>query len=361
MLAPRRVGKTSLLFRMVDVPQEGWTCLFLNVESLDSEAHFVARLLATISEAHPDGAWLEGLSLKAKKLLTGLGKTRVGPVEIDLAEALKDDWRDAGAAVLRLLGRLQGDTLILIDEFPQFVQNLLDKGGDAIGKRRAELFLHWFRDVRSSAHEGGFQVHFLLTGSIGLAGVVEAAGLTGTVNDLYSFRLGPLSAELARDLLRRLSEGEGLPLPVEVVEMMLQRMDWLVPYHLQLLFQEILSSVKFRGHLLSVALVENAYQALLAAENRTYFNHWIERLEQTFTPQERDLAKALLWAAARDRKGVSKGTVLQIRRKVAPEVNAMTVLTRLDHDGYLTSHEDRWRFTSALLRDWWHKWQVKET
>jgi uncharacterized protein len=361
MLAPRRVGKTSLLLHMFDFPEKGWTCLFLDVESLDSEALFVARLLATISEAHPDGAWLEALSAKTKRLLAGVGTARMGPIELDLAEALKEDWRDTGAAVLRLMRKLPGNTLILIDEFPQFVQNLLTKSEDAAGKRKGELFLHWFRDVRNAPHDGGFQVHFLLTGSIGLAGVVEAAGLTGTVNDLHSFRLGPLTAELSRELLRRLSEGEGIPLPADVVERILERIDWPVPYHLQLLFQEILKNVKFRGRPVDVGLVEEAYQALLAAEYKTYFNHWVERLEEAFHPQQRDLGKALLWAAARDRNGVSQGTVFQIRRRTAPDVNAMAVLTGLDHDGYLTLHDGRWRFTSALLRDWWRKWQVKET
>ncbi len=357
--APRRTGKTSLLHHMADVPAEGWTCLFLNVESLDSEAHFVARLLATISQAHPDGAWLEVLSAKAKKILAEMG-LKLGPVEFDLAEVLKDDWRDTGAALLRMMRKLKGNTLILIDEFPQFVQNLLARSGDAAGKRRAELFLHWFRDVRNALTGGGFQVHFLLTGSIELADIVQAAGLTQTFNDLHSFRLGPLTAEQARELLRRLSEGESLPLPAAVIERILERIDWAAPYHLQLLFQEILSNVKFRGRHLDVAVVDEAYAALLASDKRSYFSHWAERLEHAFGPQERDLGKALLWAAARNPKGsISQGTVIQIQRKTAPDVNAKAVLSRLDHDGYLTLHEGRWCFTSALLRDWWLKWQAK--
>src|SRR5687767_14731468 len=73
MLAPRRVGKTSLLHHMEDSPREGWNCLFLSAESLDAESQFVARLLETASTAHPDGAWKERSSIALKKFLKGVG------------------------------------------------------------------------------------------------------------------------------------------------------------------------------------------------------------------------------------------------------------------------------------------------
>jgi hypothetical protein len=197
---------------------------------------------------------------------------------------------------------------------------------------------------------------------VSLAAVLGIVGLSGTVNDLQIFHLGPLSVELARDLLGRLAEGEEFPLPPAVRDRILERIDWPTPYLLQLLFRELLTRVRYRKACLDEALVDQAYAGLLEAENRVLFNHWIERLADPFLmPQERDLRKALLRAAARDRRGTSENSVLQIRTKVAPNLDSMAVLTSLAHDGYLIRQGSRWRFNSSLLRDWWRKWQAEET
>ncbi|HEV7509828.1 MAG TPA: hypothetical protein VGS07_33455 [Thermoanaerobaculia bacterium] len=141
MLAARRMGKTSLLHHIEEFPQEGWRCVFLSVEALESEAQFVARLLAKLSEIHPDRAWLERFGLGLKKFFRGMGRTRTGPIEVDLAESLKDDWRDVGAIALKVMRELPGNTLVLVDEFPIFIRNLLGKAEDAEARRRAKLSL----------------------------------------------------------------------------------------------------------------------------------------------------------------------------------------------------------------------------
>ncbi len=362
MLAPRRVGKTSLLCHMQDVPRDGWKRLFFSVESLDSESQFVARLLEKLSEAHPDGAWMERFGISVRKFLKGVGQTKAGFVDLDLSEALKDEWRDIGSIALKVLQELECDTLVLIDEFPIFVRNLLGDSDEPEAKRRTKLFLDWFRSVRNASIQSKSRVHFVLTGSLGLDHVVKAVNLSGTINDLVSFKLGPLEPGEARELLRRLSKGEGLPLSESVQDRILERIDSPVPYYLQLLFREMLTRTKFHQATVDERLVDDAYESLLSAEKMMYFSHWKERLDDDpfLRPQERDLRHAFLQAAARDREGLSPGTIVQIRVAVASDIDAQAVLLALSYDGYLTRDGDRWRFTSTLLRDWWRRWQVKE-
>jgi uncharacterized protein len=59
MLAPRRVGKTSLLLRMSDQPRAGWQVRFFDVEAADSESRFVAKMLAELYALEPKGATWE--------------------------------------------------------------------------------------------------------------------------------------------------------------------------------------------------------------------------------------------------------------------------------------------------------------
>lgn len=359
LLAPRRVGKTSLLFHLIDDPQPGWRCLFYSAESLKTEAQFVARFLRTMCEAKPGGAWMTRFSLGLRQMLEGFGQIEAGPFEFNLAQALHSDWRGVGETALKIMRELQGNTLILVDEFPTFVQNLLHDPED--GARRARHFLDWFRESRNPPGQDGAMVYFVLTGSLSLEAVVRAASMTSTINDLSVFRLGPLTADLPARLLEGLSQGEQLPLSEPVKQRILERIDWPIPFHLQLLFGEVLTRVKFRDRPLTPSLVDEAYEALLGTENNKHFQHWVDRFEAPqMEPQDRSLKKALLRAACRDPKGISMSTALQIQRKAAPDLDAGSALLSLDHDGYLTLHEGRWLFASSLLREWWSKWQKNQ-
>ncbi len=269
LLAPRRVGKTSLLLRMRDLPREGWQCTFLNVEAVESEAQLVARLLANLYRLRPEETLWSRLGNGVWKVLQGVGK--VGPVEIDLARVIARDWQEVGSSVLRLLRKLPGKTLLLLDEFPIFVRRLL-RSED--GERRIRLLLDWFRMVRLDPVVEDADVHFLLAGSIGLDAVVAKVGMTGTINDLITFRLGPLSSQKGADLLAELGRGEGMELDEAIRNRILSHITWRIPYHLQLFFDQLLRRVRFHGAVLTETLVDEAYEALFASENRKHFSHW---------------------------------------------------------------------------------------
>ncbi len=354
MLAPRRVGKTSVLLRMRDFPWQGWRCSFLNVEAVDSEAQLVARLLANLYRLNPEGTLWSRLGDGVWKVLQGVGK--VGPVEVDLTKAIARDWQEVGSAVLGLLGKLPGKTLLLLDEFPIFVRRLLRTEA---GEERTRLLLDWFRMVRLDPTVEDADVHFLLAGSIGLDAVVNQVGMTGTINDLITFRLGPLTEEKGDELLAELGKGEGMDLSEAIRRRVLLHITWPIPYHLQLVFDQLLRQVRFHDAVLSEDLVDQAYEALFASENRKHFSHWEERLrDKLLDPRERDLMRLLLEAAARDPAGIDAGTILQLRNQVAPEVDENATLLALEHDGYLLKHQGRWRFASSLLRDWWVRWRI---
>ena len=356
MLAPRRVGKTSLLYHLRDVPPQGWRCLLLSVEALASEAQFVARLLAALYEAQPSGGWLAHFGGSVRTALKNVDKIGLGPVYFRLAQAVGEDWQAVGTTTLGVMKGLRNDTLVLVDEFPIFVRRLL---AGPEGEPRTRLFLGWFRETRNALGDDG-RVHFVLSGSLGLDAVVRSVGMSATINDLATYRLGPLSDDLAHRLLQGLAEGEKLPLTAALRKRMRSHVDWPIPFHLQLIFAEVLNRVKFRGRALDEGLVDEAYAALLSPRNRSHFEHWVERLDEpVLAPEERDLKRALLRAAARDPNGLADSSIVQIRKKVAPDIAEEVILATLEHDGYLTRQGDRWRFASSLLRDWWLKWQMK--
>lgn len=188
MLAPRRVGKTSLLLRMQDRPREGWKVVFVDVEAVDSEAAFVAKLLAEFYKVRPDGGLWSRLGEGIGNVVRRIGKVELGATSLglELIQAVGDDWQKVGDRMFRLLRDLECPCLVAIDEFPIFVRRLLgqENGGD-----RTRLLLDWFRSLRIDTEIAEADVHFLLAGSIGLDAVVHRVAMSGTINDLRTFHL----------------------------------------------------------------------------------------------------------------------------------------------------------------------------
>ena len=358
LLAPRRTGKTSLMNEMVDRPISGARCFFVDVESVDSEAQFAARILRKLYSEEPEGAWWARLSDGVRDVLSRVGKVAAGPVEVDLSRALESDWRESATTILTLLRGLDGHKVLLIDEFPRFVQRLLMKEG---GPQRTQLLLDWFRELRISRELEEAKVHFLLAGSIGLDAVVSRSNLSGSINDLEVFHLGPLVAGQDRQLIDALCRGEALELPEAVRQRICEAIDWPVPYHLQLVFSEVLRAVKFRAMDPSPRLVDDCVEALTGPERRKNFAHWEERLRDPLaTKPERDWIAEILRAAARDPEGITREHAAELKHRHAPalELDVDALLLSLHHDGYLVLDGARWRFGSSLLRRWWLRWKV---
>jgi hypothetical protein len=141
---------------------------------------------------------------------------------------------------------------------------------------------------------------------------------------------------------------------------MLDHVDWPIPYHLQLLFGELREQSP--NPEATVQDVDEAFSRLLGPNRRTYFEHWVERLGKLPSHEEKDLAKALLAAMAKDPNGLSYEAIQQVRHKTARFFDELKLLSDLADEGYVTetagSTGKRWRFASSLLQAWWLKWQT---
>lgn len=353
LLAPRRVGKSSLLraYR-ARARTDGVIVVYADVQdtrsSADAEAQFVRTVLGAIY-ATPAGKavrpgwwsrWRAGRTSRIKQLqlLGGVG------AEI---EHLATSWQhEAEAAFTRLL---EGKTkwVVMIDELPNVVTALaeLDPSG-----RRARAFLAWFRALRNRC---GNKLHFVVCGSIGLDNVARRLLCTDTINDLCPWTIGAFSSEDADAFLVAVSEAYGVALSLEVRAAIASELEWLIPHHLQAMANELVGAGRTA---IDVAHVAAATEAMLA--KRTYFSTWDERLTPSLGAPHDGHAHALLIACARDPQGVSRNTLaLTLTAAGVGETERARALTWLldvlIHDGYLVLAAERYRFRSALLRRYW--------
>ncbi len=352
LLAPRRVGKTSLMLRMRDTAAaRGLEAAYVTVAGAEDEVGFVRKLLEAVAKLSSGSDILKKLRKgPIGRRLKRLKKMSFSGLSFELAAG--DPWEDLGAALAEALDQHDSQRLMLVDEVPIFVLNLVRE--DPSGNR-ARQFLSWFRELRQNPdRQGG--LHWLLAGSIGLDTVAARLRFGDTINDLYLVRLGPFERDTARLFLSRLSAAYAFPIPGAALEHILDRVGWLIPYYLQLVFRELRASCGDGAP--DVAAVDRVFEDVLSASKKGYFDYWRQRLKEELGRAEAGHALLLLNAAAADPDGVSRSTLGQVLAQRIQERDARDdrlryLLDVLENDGYLVEHEKRYRFRSPLLREFW--------
>ncbi len=122
LLAPRRVGKSSLLNRMKELaPSKNYNALHLSVPDAEDELDFMRRLIRTFRDAEwAPGGWGAAFKAQLPEDLEIVVKTSL--VEL---KARKFDWRRPAEELEKLLKRGDGRTVLLIDELPLLVGSIV--------------------------------------------------------------------------------------------------------------------------------------------------------------------------------------------------------------------------------------------
>jgi AAA+ ATPase superfamily predicted ATPase len=148
LLAPRRVGKTSLMRKMSeDAGGQGMNPVFVDVSDCADELSFVERLYAAVLANnsgdllwnHIKESWL-GKTIQRVQKAGGAGFN----IEFKSVEAA---WSRLGEELAGALCKLEGRWLIQIDELPVFLLKLLNHDEPA-ARDRVREFLYWLRRLR---------------------------------------------------------------------------------------------------------------------------------------------------------------------------------------------------------------------
>ena len=359
LLAPRRVGKTSLMLELRRRPHPKWHVIYIDVEGAADAADLFADILAQLA-GHP--TYRRGLEnipgwQAAKDILSAANfsaKARVGELKVEFASAMRADWHRRADQIRARLAMPEAEErlLVIIDELPLLVARLVDNGP----RRDAELLLSKLREWRQAPDLRG-RVVTLAGGSIGLEGVVQRAGLSGIINDLVPFHLEAWSASTARQFLCEIGRSSEFPLGEATVEQILALLYDPVPYHLQLFFHALRDECRGNPASITPALVNGCFEQRLAGASGTaHLDHYATRLEIALSKQERLVALAVLSRLAHLASPTELVPVEELQRLSAGREGAFRAALRtLEADGYIRRDGDGVSFRSNLLRRWWQK------
>jgi hypothetical protein len=344
LVAPRRVGKTSLLRAVARDLDHKFACLFIDLEAA-STAEEAVREIAEAAQRH------KALASRVKEWLSALKpsatlSTPVGEVGIDLREALQVDWQRRGHQLVEGLVRDNGGVVLFIDELPILVRALLREPVEPNQRSPADVFMSWLRKL-TQEHRGKLRI--VMTGSIGLGPMLDRARLSATVNAFEHLTLKPWDTEVTVAALRALALHTKTPLTEAGARRMTELLGIGVPYHVQLFFKHVRDDAR-QQRLTSIEApeVDTVWNERLLVDH-TDLPHWEQRLHAAVDDGHGTLAERLLTAAALH-EPLTTAAALALH---PDESDLKAILAVLEHDGYLARGEGTWYFPNRLLHAWW--------
>ncbi|MDP3073326.1 MAG: hypothetical protein Q8N18_23750 [Opitutaceae bacterium] len=361
-LGPRRTGKTSCLRHILGTPPTGYVPILINLEQFDSVEAWLRAMLEQVrlelEKPGPKAPWLVEKSTNFLKRIEQITIAGSG-LKLSPAAGKSAAWRAQADEFLGLLKETNAPVIFLLDEFPVFLNLVARKRG----KEEVEALLNWFRAARQDLVNHA--PRFLVTGSIGLKGVVRRLGLAPTINDFDTLEIPPLSDAEARDFLKTLARDNAVPLTAPGGRHILRLLGGPWPILLQLFVSEIREAQLKKAP--TTAQLDRIYRdGLVGGPRNEYCAGMFTRLKDVFSPSECRLAQEILKALCRADAGLSREDFDSIHAKLVPlpEQRALHadeldyVLDALKHDGYLRQEsegEQRTHFASHILRDFWRR------
>lgn len=344
--APRRVGKTSILRYMEEFPESGYYFVYIITESIDSDNDFFKIIFDSLLNSKAINS-LSKASAQFRDVVAGIMDSVKKVYNVELRERGETDYYELLIELLANVNKDLGRLVVQIDEFPQTVQNILNKEGREVAGR----FLQKNRTLRQH-QDVADQIQFIYTGSLSLYPVVAQVTPLTAVNDLRTIELAALSIDEAIDFMQLLLEEEGLNLPIELIHYALERMQWYIPFHLQLIAQELIEVYESGHEDIDVLSVDKAFEQVVHVRNRAQFEPYFARLSTLFKANEYTFTLDVLkHVALYDHIDEDVLVDLSVKNSL---IDLQRIKNILEGDGYLyySQQERVYRYTSPILQLW---------
>ncbi len=361
LLAPRRVGKSSMITHIKNNPNSGYAVIYVFVQACDSEQSFYQKMLREIYRSehikksekikNKLSEWARSinfsLSISPTNLEVELGEDK-GVPKLITHEMIRD--------VLYESLKLSEDTIIIaIDEFP----DVLERISEEQGKKGVEQFLSGIRALCQDP-EFNEKVQFILTGSIGLDTLAEKLAVTDLINMLVNMSVRPFKDAQAIEFINFYLKKHcsNIILDMETQQAIIDGVGWNMPYYLGLVCSQLIDIFDEEERQIEYSDIKVAIDNLFSPDMKTVFSHWRDRLNR-LESSERSYAQQVLELVSKGNTDVTYGEIFNLSQHsdFKDSINSRYVINCLLHDGYLYQpDDDTYQFTSPLLKRWWGRY-----
>lgn len=358
LAAPRRFGKTSVMYRLIDEPRYDYKLVHADLEHLIEPADLIALLVVQLARDDSLAKIANSLSYFPRTLWSRFRETfaevDLWKLKVKLREKLRTGWQEEGEELFKRVADSQRTVVFILDEFPMMIDRMARSKDH---REAAKTMLRWLRALRLSPQLQN--VRFLIAGSIGIGHVLNELGEIAAINDFEQLKLDPFPPKVANALLDELAATHNVSLSQPTKRKMLELIGTPVPYFIQVIFSEIAKTHAQDGEPITPRKVERVYHdKVLGVDCKTYFDHYYGRLRDYYQPYEEKATKRMLRELAAV-GGLARDACYQFyrievgNRADIEEFNRL--MTDLENDFYIRFNVDtrRYEFAAKLLRDWW--------
>ena len=350
----RRMGKTSIARELGRrLGQDGWTCVFTDLEGATRAEDAVADIEAAAGPILP---FSTRASRYTERKIDWLRDrvSEAGGVAFHKPNA--GNWRRRGGDAIRACAAHERRVLLVADELPILLTRMVRDDDD--GPRQVDEFLSWMRGA-IQAVEGDSPV-VVVSGSIGLQPLARRLGLSDRINHLHPYRLGAWDRVAVVACFKKLAASNGLRIEDGVADAVYDKLGLGVPQHVQSFFACLQDFAQKQGtDRVTKSDVDKVYcDKLLGPSRQDDVGHYKTRLKGALDDGGHDMAMEILAEAATE-KVFSVNARRDLERLYIPVLEdaperVAEALRVLEDDGYLEFYADNGhRFRSRLLRDWW--------
>lgn len=366
LLAPRRTGKTSVMYQMLDQPRESWLVIHLNVEDLKTPGDFIISLIDAINEHQR--AYLKNTLAKGWAFINDIFSciecVEISDFKIQLRkkENPEKQWQDRGNELIERIIDSNERVLFIIDEFPDMLNSMY-----GVSREDFDTFLHWFRKVRDRSLK--HNLRWLVGGSVNLIAALDQQGMVKQVNDLKSEPLPPFTNEEIATFVSLMLKDRNVRFDATVIPRIAELLGAPIPLFLQMLTQELYRLWKRnKARTMTANEVDEVYnKSLLGEMARDKLQHYRSRIDVHYQ-EEREAACHFLGKLSLSDTGLSHSALFQFYthiedRRTAPRTGPalsqafQRLMLHLQSDFYIELKADNsFDFSSRLLKNWWKKY-----
>lgn len=341
-VAPRRVGKTSLMKDLVINCPEGYVCVYEDIEGVKTRNGFYQRIFELILRCAHRSKFQEAKAF-IKRCTEKYSIKEISTSGIKIDEN-KIDYEREIRELIPQLKDAKVHAVIFLDEFAEVIYKFKgDQQQDAVD------ILHTLREIRHDDHFSHFTIVY--AGSIGLEFVIKNIDRPKLINDLHPIKLGALTDEEAADLVKKVTRGASIRLSAPVLIYLKRKVGYFLPYYLQLMIESIDElAFKIGKPKVTVEMVDEAFQRILG--ERKNFDDWLERLK-SYQRDHFPFINEILKHAAHE-GNIPIQAVYDKAKKYDRTEDYMDFIDELIRDGYLTECDPHvYRFIAPFLKEFW--------
>ncbi len=149
LAAPRRFGKTSVLYNLMDEPRFNSKIVHTDLESVTEAAEMIVQLLEELAkdESFDDSVGKIGFVKKSWGFFRkNFEELDLHFAKVKLREEIREDWQTKGKEIFQRIAQLDSTVIFILDEFPMMLDAMLKNGR----RNEAKTLLRWFRSLRIS-------------------------------------------------------------------------------------------------------------------------------------------------------------------------------------------------------------------